>query len=100
MRVGGVDVAERALQRVSCINRAAAGRLEQDVDRPCAQRRGIGAVAAIAGALLEARDAPSPTIRSASSQSLSMTACAESVIAAASARCTCKVTKSARLRPV
>src|SRR5579863_130374 len=55
MRVRGVHVAEGALQRVARIDRAAAGGLEQDVDRLGAQGRGIGAVAAVAGALLEAR---------------------------------------------
>ena len=43
MGVGGVHVAERALQRISRVNRAAAGRGEQDVDRPCTKGRGIGA---------------------------------------------------------
>src|SRR3984957_17422885 len=51
MRIGGVNVAERTLQRVACINRAAAGCAEQHVDRLGAQAGGEGAVAAVACAL-------------------------------------------------
>src|SRR5260370_62953 len=45
MRVCRMHVAEGALQRVACINRAAAGRLEQHIDGSGAQGRGIGAIA-------------------------------------------------------
>src|SRR5580698_980741 len=53
MCVGRVHVAERALQRVPRINRAAAGRREENIDRLGAQRRGKRAVAAITGALAQ-----------------------------------------------
>src|SRR6516165_9541161 len=54
MGVGRVDVAKRALDRVHLIDRIASGGSEQQVDRLGTQGRGKGAVAPIAGPLLDA----------------------------------------------
>src|SRR5579864_6270848 len=51
VRVGRVRIAERALQGVACVDSAAAGGREQDIDRLSAERGGEGAIAAIAGAV-------------------------------------------------
>src|SRR5581483_6796364 len=53
MRIGGVDVTPRALERVALVDGAAARRGEDDVDRLGAEMRRIGAVAAPAHLVLD-----------------------------------------------
>src|SRR5499427_630317 len=54
MRIGSMDVAEGALDRVSLVNCGASAGSEKKVDRLGAQARGEGSVSAVAGSLLEA----------------------------------------------
>src|SRR5437870_1532771 len=58
MSIGRMDVAKRALDRVSLIDGTASGRGEKQVDRLGAEGRGKGAVAPVARPLLDARHDP------------------------------------------